>query len=478
MRLQNTQLILKDKLEQFPIDEILNKDQRIVKGWLSVEVKDRDGELVPVAELKKTLNTWMMRGGFITDQHTNRVIGKSLRWYEDKHKKSGKQGVVIEYQIFKDYTVDDEVWKEIKDGTRKGLSFGGRATGQATMEKDEDSGGMARKLAGIEAYEVASVTEPANQLADNIAVNFMAKAFDKRNSEEIKLMTDLQKGYAAEDIMKPFAGFADFTACVTAQKDRGHTEDSADRICGWLKNKIEDTNEGDSTMKQIEKGKIYLKPGQQPPPGAQVQTGEDGKQFYEMEGAVQPSVPQIPKIPQVPNIQPQQQPVSPSPIPPAKPLQPSNQGQAPTQPQPPSQVPPSQVGAGQHGNGQIQSPPAQQAPLQSDPKTIPQEDTLDVDGSGQSDQDLSSQISEIYNLDPDTANRIINDVKQALQGEQDPNQGVKDVLRNEKETAERSKSLMQKMDKVVKKLSLIRLNKSLNKLNKTFTKIRKTKKIK
>ena len=48
-----------DKPQQYPLDEILDDDQRIARGWVSVQVKDKQGEIIPVSELKKTLNTWM-----------------------------------------------------------------------------------------------------------------------------------------------------------------------------------------------------------------------------------------------------------------------------------------------------------------------------------------------------------------------------------------------------------------------------------
>jgi hypothetical protein len=37
----------------------------------------------------------------------------------------------------------------------------------------------------------------------------------------------------------PFAGFQDFEACVAKQKSIGHTNEQAQRICGFLKHKFE-----------------------------------------------------------------------------------------------------------------------------------------------------------------------------------------------------------------------------------------------
>ncbi len=248
------QVIKFTSLKQFPEDEILNKEDRLVRGWTSVEVKDSQGEIVPIAGLRKTMNTWMGRGGVITDQHTNRVIGKALRWYEDTHEKSGKQGIVIDYKIFKDYTIDDQAWEEIKAKKRKGLSFGGRALGKPTEKLDDYSGQKASELKDLETYEMASVFDPANDLAENTMVNFLAKSKSNDNQyikglvrkEAENLTVDLQKGYEVVDINKPFAGFENFDACVESQTKRGHNEESSKRICGWLKNRLEGKKKEDT----------------------------------------------------------------------------------------------------------------------------------------------------------------------------------------------------------------------------------------
>ncbi len=230
--------ILKSKAKQFPVEDMHDKKQRIVRGWISVEVKDSQGELIPVSQLRKSLNTWIMRGGMISDTHSNRIIGKGLRWFEAEHPGTGKPGIIIEYQIFNDYSIDNEVWDEILSGERKGLSFGGRALNEPKVKEDKDGDGMVSELTGIEAYEMSSVKEPANKFAENTQVNFLAKSGGLN-----KLEKDLQKGYTVININNSFSGFKNFDACVASQKERGHTVDSAERICGWLKNRTEDNQE-------------------------------------------------------------------------------------------------------------------------------------------------------------------------------------------------------------------------------------------
>jgi len=239
------------KPAQFPKDEILDEDDRLVRGWLSVETKDKDGEIIPISELKRSMNTWMRRGGFVTDQHSNRVIGKVLNWKEDVHPKVGKKGIVLDYQIFDDYTIDDSVWNDIKAGKRS-LSFGGRAVKQPKMVKDEHTGEDAKELHGIEAYEVASVIDPANKYAENIAVNFLAKGDKKKQIRTVGMprrdliayelfnkpydeLSDAEKELVHQrrmaddkikgmDIQKPFAGYKNFADCVSQNQDKRDPE--------------------------------------------------------------------------------------------------------------------------------------------------------------------------------------------------------------------------------------------------------------
>lgn len=255
-----------NKAKQFPKDEILNDDQRLVRSWMSVEVKDKQGDIVPITELKRVLNTWMKRGATMMDQHTNRPIGRGLRWQEDTHPKSGTQGIILDYQVYDDYSIDDQVWDEIKSGQRTGVSIGGRALGRPSTKEDEYTGEKGKYLKDIELYEVSPVDAEANQFASNIAVNYLAKGRKKEGPEEFEknLMEDLTKGYASIEVQKPFAGFQNFQECVAAQEERGHGEESQKRICAWLmhrtekqfmENKQETDNEGEDETKEKNKTK-------------------------------------------------------------------------------------------------------------------------------------------------------------------------------------------------------------------------------
>ena len=58
--------------------ELFDETQRIVKGWGTVEIVDKEGDFLPMSEFKQIMPIIMKRGGNVSDRHSNRVIGKIL----------------------------------------------------------------------------------------------------------------------------------------------------------------------------------------------------------------------------------------------------------------------------------------------------------------------------------------------------------------------------------------------------------------
>ena len=60
--------------------EEVKSDERFFEGLLTVEMKDKQGEVTIVDELYKVLPIWMDRGAPISDTHSNRIIGKGINF--------------------------------------------------------------------------------------------------------------------------------------------------------------------------------------------------------------------------------------------------------------------------------------------------------------------------------------------------------------------------------------------------------------
>ena len=156
----------------------INSEDRYFEGYLTVQVKDKQGEITIVDELYKVLPIWMDRGAPISDTHSNRIIGKGINYAKTEYiDKDGTKypAIKITGKIHKNYELDNEIWQKIKSGEYKGLSFGGatRTSREPVVMKD---GSIAYALKELEHYEVAVCKDPAVPLALITDHNSIAKA--------------------------------------------------------------------------------------------------------------------------------------------------------------------------------------------------------------------------------------------------------------------------------------------------------------
>jgi len=163
----------------------INSDDRYFEGYLTVQVKDKQGEITIVDELYKVLPIWMDRGAPISDTHSNRIIGKGINYSKSSFvDKDGSEypAIKITGKIHKNYELDNEIWNKIKSGEYKGLSFGGatRTNREPIVMKD---GSIAYALKELEHYEVAVCKDPAVPLALITDHNNVAKAIAEKTED-------------------------------------------------------------------------------------------------------------------------------------------------------------------------------------------------------------------------------------------------------------------------------------------------------
>jgi hypothetical protein len=184
-------------------------DQRFFEGYLTVQVKDKQGEITIVDELIKVLPIWMDRGAPISDTHSNRIIGKGISYAKVDYKtKEGEliPAIKITGKIHKDYHLDNEIWDKIKSGEYKGLSFGGATKANRTPKILKD-GSVAYELKSLEHYEVAVCKDPAVPLALITDYNPLAKAItdNVERREDGKMVIKCSKFGCTVEKMTDFA---------------------------------------------------------------------------------------------------------------------------------------------------------------------------------------------------------------------------------------------------------------------------------
>jgi cation transport regulator ChaB len=121
--------------------EIAKRDdeQRVVYGWLSVakdkdgrHIVDKQGDVIPVAELEAAAHDFMLASREAGDMH-ERVTGigkvvESMGFTEEKMAKLGIAKGTLPEGWWVGFHIDDEqTWGKVKDGTYKAFSIGGSA---------------------------------------------------------------------------------------------------------------------------------------------------------------------------------------------------------------------------------------------------------------------------------------------------------------------------------------------------------------
>lgn len=170
------------KPKQFNDVEIHDDNSRLVRGWGTVDVIDKDGQRLPIEEFKRFMPIYMRRGGIITDNHTNKVVAKCLSYEFGINPQTNEEGVLLTVDVFNDYVYDDMVWDKIKRGIYRGFSFGGvNKLKDMVFEKGMDPQVI---LKGIEGFEFAFVEGPANAPSLFEEINYIAKSGIKKQTAE------------------------------------------------------------------------------------------------------------------------------------------------------------------------------------------------------------------------------------------------------------------------------------------------------
>ncbi len=238
--------------------EPINSDERFFEGYLTVEMKDKQGEVTIVNELYKVLPVWMDRGAPITDTHSNRVIGKGINFAKaDFTAQDGETypAIKVTGKIFKNYDLDNEIWTKIKSGEYKGLSFGGATKANRTPMRMKD-GSIAYALSSLEHYEVAVCKDPAVPLAVITDYNPLAKSVlhtEKRGDKMIVKTCDNFGCFITKPMPDGNGGKGNFEHCVSVNQDK--RDPSA--FCGQIKHDTEDSNKADHSNTQGDQHAMY-----------------------------------------------------------------------------------------------------------------------------------------------------------------------------------------------------------------------------
>jgi len=159
---------MKNESKIFIPFEKVDKDKKMVYGYISTEVEDSQGEVVKRKAIKKAWADYMKFAN-IREMHQPSAVGVTKEFMHDKH------GTWIGAKI-----VDKDAWEKVKEKVYKGFSIGGRV-----LEK------VGNVIKAIELFEISIVDRPANPEA----VFEMVKRDDSKQKVEliVKIFDNIMK---------------------------------------------------------------------------------------------------------------------------------------------------------------------------------------------------------------------------------------------------------------------------------------------
>jgi len=171
---------------------ILNSKDRLFGSWATVEIRDKQGELIPISAFIKTMPTMLKRQAPILIKHTNKIVGKLINAEVKKNAKYDSDGIFITGLIYNDYKLEDDTWSKIKEGVYTGISVGGQ----------QSQPGANGEVIWIEPCEFSLTENPANPGALIEAVAMAKESNPTRETPEWKKERQEHPEFTDEQIDK------------------------------------------------------------------------------------------------------------------------------------------------------------------------------------------------------------------------------------------------------------------------------------
>ena len=166
---------------------------RYVMSNVSTEVVDKDGDIADVDAYVDAGREFVMDGGQVARNHSNKTIGVVWKVFKATDNNSGKPCVVACVNFFRDRPVCDRAWEDFK-GRKLEWSIGSIVTAQRECNKTK----CYNKLRPKQWFELSLVDFARNPITYNIEVNEASKGEADTNIEihDEEVCPILQKYYA------------------------------------------------------------------------------------------------------------------------------------------------------------------------------------------------------------------------------------------------------------------------------------------
>jgi len=190
----------------------INEEKREFEAWATAEVVDSEDEIIEAKGVEETMPTYMERGGVLLYGHSNRHVGRVLKWKAEDKTVQGTSvpAIWLHGKVFNHYEIDDQAWADVKRAKETGkpfLSIGATPT----QDRYDCEGDKCRRVVEKEQLYEITITElgKGSQGANPEAT--LERTIEKNESVAL-LLTDLYKSVVS-------SGESEFSSLINAGLD-------------------------------------------------------------------------------------------------------------------------------------------------------------------------------------------------------------------------------------------------------------------
>ena len=197
-RIYNVLVISQASFEYVVKSTITDDEQRIIEGFATVQVIDRDSEILDVDSIAKSFEQFMKNPVLLLHHDLTKPVGRVLDY--EIRMKNGAKGIWIRAQIAKGTKEADETWSLVKQGIIKAFSIRGRI---GTAKTAKQNGKRIRIAEITDLLEVSLVSVPANPEA---LIEVVLKSLGQLKEENSVDQKEIQKSLVGlkDELKKEF----------------------------------------------------------------------------------------------------------------------------------------------------------------------------------------------------------------------------------------------------------------------------------
>ena len=106
---------------------VLNANDRVFQAWASVEMRDNQGQLIPIERFEEIMPALIDRAVPIHLEHTNQAVGVVKNYEFAMNPRFNKRGLLITGKIYNHFPKDNEAWTGVQNEELGMVSIGGQS---------------------------------------------------------------------------------------------------------------------------------------------------------------------------------------------------------------------------------------------------------------------------------------------------------------------------------------------------------------